>query len=95
MWGGVVQTRHNGGGSSSDDCAHGGEYPWVWKYLGECVHNSTQLAAVFLGLSSIAFWLVAQAPYVGAVSCRGGVQQGSWTEGRQRQRQRQGEALRS
>jgi uncharacterized protein with PQ loop repeat len=35
---------------------------WIHKYFGECIKTDTQMVAFFIGLSSICFWLVAQAP---------------------------------
>lgn len=35
---------------------------WANEYLGECVVDQKQMAGLILGLMSIGFWLVAQAP---------------------------------
>ena len=35
---------------------------WIFHAFGECVENLRQYFAFFIGLSSIVFWLLAQAP---------------------------------
>eukprot|EP00042_Codosiga_hollandica_P036246 m.274586 g.274586 ORF g.274586 m.274586 type:complete len:297 (+) comp54835_c1_seq6:54-944(+) len=37
-------------------------YTWADRYLGTCVKNDLQVAALFCGLLSIACWMVAQLP---------------------------------
>ena len=42
-----------------EDCVH-----WVQVVTGECAHNAREVSSALVGLSSIGFWLVAQAPFV-------------------------------
>jgi len=35
---------------------------WVSSYLGECAYSRMQIASVFIGISSIVFWIFAQVP---------------------------------
>lgn len=45
---------------TDNTCPDGNQF--VWTYFGECVKTDKELAAFIIGLSSIGFWLVAQAP---------------------------------
>jgi hypothetical protein len=56
----VAALRASGSGDNAN--CNGTAYPWANKYLGECVMDGKQLAALILGLSSILFWMVAQGP---------------------------------
>eukprot|EP01135_Chromosphaera_perkinsii_P003615 Nk52_evm24s249 gene=Nk52_evmTU24s249 len=42
------------------DCLDGVD--WIWIYFGECVYTPCQVAGALIGMSSIMFWLFAQAP---------------------------------
>ena len=54
--------------NASDDDDAGGcfnpKYPWANKYLGYCIHRDIEVASLVCGLLSIAFWMVAQMPFV-------------------------------
>eukprot|EP00123_Amoebidium_parasiticum_P020816 comp5695_c0_seq1/m.1568 comp5695_c0_seq1/g.1568 ORF comp5695_c0_seq1/g.1568 comp5695_c0_seq1/m.1568 type:complete len:345 (-) comp5695_c0_seq1:863-1897(-) len=46
--------------NNATDCPHG--IPFIYTYFGECVDDPKHLTAFLIGLSSIGFWLFAQAP---------------------------------
>lgn len=52
----------NVGNHTDDSCPNGIE--WINKYFGECATDNLQVAAFFIGLSSILCWLCAQAPQI-------------------------------
>ncbi len=53
-------TLTTGDDDDPKDCVH-----WINSYFGQCVEGDRQITGFFFGLSSIAVWLLAQAPSVG------------------------------
>jgi hypothetical protein len=43
------------------------KYDWANTYLGYCIHQDIQIASLVCGVLSIAFWMVAQLPFVQSV----------------------------
>ena len=66
----VLGSNNSSGGSGNNSsgfnnnttCVTEPRYEWANTYLGECVKNDLQLIGLFLGLLSMACWLVAQSP---------------------------------